>query len=222
MTADIGGYIFDLDGTLLDSNGVWEKIDKEVLEKNGVFLTDKEIKVAASMTYEEVLTLFYSKGVRYTLEELKSEFDRMAEKEYSSGIMLKKGAGEYLKALKLGGKKIALATASPEKLYVPALKRNGVYELFDAFCTTDEAGRSKDHPDVYLLAAERIGVPPERCMVFEDIPAGILSAKKAGMYAAAVFDEYCAAGEEYMRSIADIYIADFGDLLVMTDNAADR
>lgn len=207
------GYIFDLDGTLLDSNGVWEQIDRDVLERNGIFLTDREIKNAASMTYEEVLGFFCSKGIKYTLEELKDEFDRMAIKAYSETVMLKAGAGEYLKTLKLGGKRIALATASPERLYAPALRRCGSYGLFDAFCTADESGRSKDHPDIYLLAAKKLEVKPERCMVFEDIPAGILSAKKAGMYAAAVYDGYCPAEERYMRSIADIYITSFEELL---------
>lgn len=212
MKAD--GFIFDLDGTLLDSNGVWEEIDRRVLEENGVYLTENELHAAAAMTYEQVLELFYSKGIRkYTLDGLKCEFDRLAEFEYANNIGLKKGAGEYLSEIKKRGGKIALATASGEKLYKPALCRNGVYELFDAFCTTAEAGSSKDRLDIYLLAAEKIGVPPGRCAVFEDIPEGIISAKRAGMYSVAVYDSCSVSEHERMRGMADRFIMSFEELL---------
>lgn len=202
----IEGYIFDLDGTLIDSNGVWEKIDRKVLEKNGVYATDKELRAAAAMTYEECLDFFHSKGISCTLAELKAEFDDLAEKEYRYNIFLKKGAGECLRELKAAGKKIAIATASPKRLYEPVLRNNCVYGLFDAIVTTDEAGASKDHPDVYLLAAERLGLFPEQCAVFEDVLKGIVSARNAGMYTVAVYDKYSSDDVVTLRSAADRFV----------------
>ncbi len=203
------GYIFDLDGTLIDSNGVWEKIDRQILEKNHLYLSDRDIRACASMTYEEVLDFFLSKGLTYTLDELKNEFDRLAEKEYRYNIFLKNGAGEYLETLKKNGKKIALATASPSRLYEPVLRNNSVYGLFDAFCTTDDVGMSKDFPDIYLTAAERLGVFPEKCVVFEDVLKGIVSARNAGMYTVAVYDKYSSDDIITMRSMADEFVMDF-------------
>lgn len=204
--ARFSGYIFDLDGTLVDSNGVWEKIDRKVLEKNHVRATDSEIRAAAAMTYEECLEFFHSKGIKCSLEELKEEFDSMAEKEYRYNIFLKDGVREFLTGLKNAGKKTAIATASPKRLYEPVLRHNCVYGMFDAIVTTDEAGASKDHPDVYLLAAERLGVSPQSCVVFEDVLKGIVSAQNAGMYTVAVYDKYSAGDVVTMRNIADEFV----------------
>lgn len=211
------GFIFDLDGTVIDSNGVWEKIDRAVLEKNHVYVTDREIRAAASMTYEEVLDYFSGKGLNYTLEELKNEFDRLAEKEYRYNIFLKSGVRDYIETLKKLGKKIALATASPKRLYEPVLRNNCIYGMFDAFCTTDEVGASKDYPDIYLKAAEKLGVFPERCAVFEDVLKRIVSAKNAGMYAVAVYDRYSSDDVVAMRNIADKFIMSFDEMPLIID-----
>lgn len=209
---DFDGVIFDLDGTLIDSNGVWEKIDRRVLEKNGVYLSAKEIKSAAAMSYDEVLELFLSKGVNYTLDELKDEFDKMAVSEYRYRIFLKDGVRDYLDALKKRGKRIGLATASPKRLYEPVLRNNHVYGMFDAFCTTDEVGAEKDFPDVYLETASRLGIAPDRCVVFEDVLKGIASAKNGGMYAVAVYDKYSEDDFITMRNMADGFIMSFTEM----------
>lgn len=211
---DFEGYIFDLDGTLIDSNGVWEKIDRIVLERNHVYLSDREIHKAASMSYEEVLEIFLSKGLNYTLGQLKEEFDKLAVKEYRYNIFLKKGVREYLTQLRQRGKKLAIATASPRTLYEPVLRNNCIYNMFDAFVTTDEAGAEKDFPDVYLSAAEKLGVYPEKCVVFEDILKGIVSARNAGMFTVAVFDKYSSDDVITMRNIADKFIMSFDELIV--------
>lgn len=204
------GYIFDLDGTLIDSNGVWEKIDRRVLEKNHVRVSDRELRAAAAMTYEECLEFFHSKGIKCTLEELKKEFDDMAENEYRYNIFLKKGAGECLREIKAAGKKTALATASPKRLYEPVLRHNCIYGMFDAIVTTDEAGASKDHPDIYLMAAERLGLFPEQCVVFEDVLTGIVSARNAGMYTVAVYDKYSSDDVVTLRNMADKFVMELG------------
>lgn len=209
----INGFIFDLDGTLIDSNGVWEKINRKLMDKNHIRLSDRELHQAAAMTYEEVFEFFCSKGLRCSLEQLRSESDELAEQEYRYNIFLKDGAEELLRLIKSKGAKIALATASPRKLYEPVLRRNCVYSLFDAFITTDEAGADKDHPDIYLRAAEMIGVPPWECMVFEDVLKGIVSAGNAGMFTAAVYDEYSSEDYVTMKQIADVFLIDFREIL---------
>ena len=208
--------IFDLDGTLADSNSVWEKIDRIYAQKYNIRVSDKEISDMAAMTYEECFEFIKKKKPDFSgsVEDIKSEFNKMAVSEYRFSVLLKPGAKEFLTYLRYKGKKTALATASPRELYEPVLRHNGVYKLFDAFCTTGEAGREKDFPDVYLLAAEKTGTPPDECAVFEDRLNGIISASKAGMYTIGVYDKYSGEDSVTMRSIADRFIMDFSEMLI--------
>lgn len=210
---NIEAYIFDLDGTLIDSNGVWKEIDRLIFEKNNVSLSDTELNAAAAMNYSDFLGFLRSYGIVYTLDELKSELNGYAVIKYSSEIKLKSGVKEYLDKLKKAGKKIFLATASPEKLYAPVLKNNGVYGYFDGFVTTEEAGAEKDCSDIYLLAAKKCGEEPHNCAVFEDILSGIKSAKSVGMFTVGAYDSCSADEADSIKNAADMYIMDFKELL---------
>ena len=210
---NIEAYIFDLDGTLIDSNGVWKEIDRLIFEKNNVCLSDTELNAAAAMNYSDFLGFLRSYGIVYTLDELRSELNGYAVIKYSSEIKLKSGVKEYLDKLKKAGKRIFLATASPEKLYAPVLKNNGVYGYFDGFVTTEEAGAEKDCPDIYLLAAKKCGAEPHNCAVFEDILSGIKSAKSVGMFTVGVYDSCSADEADSIKNEADMYIMDFKELL---------
>lgn len=206
------GVIFDLDGTLIDSNTVWERIDKQVLAQYGVFPEERELHRAAAMTYEEVLQLFIGYGINITLDEMKKRFDTLAEIEYANNITLKSGVKDYLHALKSGNCPIALATASPKRLYEPVLRNNGIYDMFDAFVTTDEVGKSKDYPDIYIEAAKRLGADTDRCIVFEDTLKAITTAARAGIYTVAVYDSCSSADEAAIRQTADRYIVSFEEM----------
>lgn len=205
--------IFDLDGTLADSNGVWKKIDIAILQKRGIRCSDAFAESLAAMTYEEAAAEMHRLGVKDTTEELIRECNELAAYEYRHNIFLKPYAAEYLTYLKNNGVKTALATASPKMLYEPVLRHNHVYGLFDAFCTTEEAGRSKDYPDVYLHAASKLGVSPDECVVFEDVLKGIVSAKNAGMTAIGVYDRYSAEDIVTLRAAADRFIMDFSEMM---------
>lgn len=205
--------IFDLDGTLADSNSVWKKIDIVILQKRGIKCSDEFADSLAAMTYEDAAAAMQKLGVKSTVEELIKEFNDLAVNEYRYNIFLKDYAVEYLTYLKGQGVKIALATASPRELYEPVLRHNHAYGYFDAFCTTDEAGRSKDHPDVYLLAASKLGVSPNECVVFEDVLKGIVSAKNAGMTAIGVYDRYSAEDIITIRNTADKFIMNFSEMM---------
>lgn len=205
--------IFDLDGTIIDSNTVWAKIDKIILNKRGIPCSDDFAEKLSSMTYENAAEEMHKLGVKESTEELIKEFNDLAVQEYQKNIILKAHVHEYFDLLKSKGIKIALATASPEILYKPVLIRNKVYEYFDAFCTTDEAGKSKDFPDVYLLAASKINAKPSECVVFEDVLNGIISAKKAGMTAIGVYDRYSAGDMERIKKEADRFIVDISEMM---------
>lgn len=107
------------------------------------------------------------------------------------------------------GCKAIVATGLPEKLYMPCLKNNSILELFDALCSTDEVQRGKEYSDVFELAAKKLGVAPEHCIVFDDVLPAIKSAKAARMLAGGIYDKYSADQRAEIERIADIYLLDF-------------
>ena len=207
------GAIFDLVGTLLDSMGVWREIDYAFLGKRGI---------EVPMDYLEAITpLSFQAAAEYTISrfhlsdtpsELIKEWKDMAAYAYSHTVGLKPGVKEYLRELKKRGVKIASATSSDENLFIPCLQHNGIDGFFDAYVTVKEVRRGKGFPDVYLLAAERLGLKPEQCAVYEDILAGIEGAKMGGFYAVAVLDGNSDFLWERMKQKADRWIADFQEL----------
>lgn len=133
----------------------------------------------------------------------------MAIHEYSCNVQLKLYAKEYLLKLKSLGVKLAIATELPSVLYTPALQSNGILQLFDTICSTDEVKRGKEYPDVFLLAAERLGVSSKDCIVFEDVAPAVKSSKNAGMKVYGVYDKYCEMYRTDIINIADGYLYDF-------------
>ena len=208
------GAIFDLDGTILDSMGVWRQIDVEFLGRRGISVPPDYL--------EAITPLGFDRAAEYTIrrfslpesrEEIVREWYLMAENAYRYQVELKEGAGEWLNRLKSLNIPLAVATSSDEALFVPALKRTGIYDCFDAFVTVKEVARGKGFPDIYEKAAGRIGCVPEQCVVFEDILQGIRGAKMGGFCAVAVYDEDSAHEEQAMRDAADYFIYSFRQLL---------
>ena len=183
--------IFDLDGTLLDSLGVWAEIDCLFLKKRGIPVPPD-----------------YQHAVKVV-----AEWMEMIRSAYAHDVALTPFAAEYLSKLRADGVKIAAATSGDPTLFLPALARHGVKELFSAFVTTAEVGKGKRHPDVYLEAARRIQTPPSECAVFEDVLAAIKTARAAGFYTVAVREESSLHEEAELRAESDAFIVSYRDLL---------
>lgn len=210
----IEAAIFDLDGTLADSMNVWGHIDAEFFDSHGIAMPSDYKAAICSMGFPQAAA--YTKRrfcLAETVDEIIAQWLALARHEYADNIQLKKGAGEFLTALHLHGVKLGLATASGSELFEPLLKRHGVYGYFDAFVTTAQAGRDKNYPDVYLLCAKYLCCEPCRCMVFEDLLPGVLTAKSVGMKVTGVFDASSLSAQQKIESSADFYIKDFKDAL---------
>lgn len=206
--------IFDLDGTLIDSMSVWTEVDRKCLEGHGFRLTPDYTAAVNGMSFREAAEYTIRRyGFSETQEELAAEWMRMVEDEYAHRIALKPFVREYLAFLAERGVRLGVATASPPELYGPVLKNNGIYGCFHTFASVGEVSRGKEFPDVFLLAAERLGADPEGCVVFEDSLWGIRGAKAAGMTAVGVYEEHSSAQEGTIRREADRYIQNFGELL---------
>lgn len=206
--------IFDLDGTLLDSMYVWHRVDELFFEKKGLPFDPDYGKALAGKSYRESAEYTVSRyGLSESWEEIIEEWTRLSQEEYARHVQLKPGALRYLRALKRAGIKLAVATALPPNLYTPVLTRHGIIDMFDALCSTnDTGGRGKAGGEVYLLAADKLGVAPEECAVFEDVLEGVMGAKRVGMKAYCVKDSANAHAFEEIAEIAEGMLDSFEDM----------
>jgi beta-phosphoglucomutase-like phosphatase (HAD superfamily) len=203
-------YIFDLDGTLLDSMGVWEQLDIDFLEKRGIAVPPDYMNTVSPMTPHEAAAYTIKRfALQDSIDGLIREWNDMAAYAYGHTVRMKPHAKEYLMTLKESGAKLAVATSLSAELRDPALRSNGIDTIFHAICGTDEAGYGKLRPDVFLLAAQKTGAAPGDCLVFEDILAAVKSAKSAGMSVCAVYDKTSADDWEEIKAAADYAIDDF-------------
>ncbi len=206
--------IFDLDGTLVDSMWMWPDIDIEYLARFGLPVPDTLQVEIEGMGFTETALYFKKRfGIPHTPEEIKDDWNRMAYDKYAREVPLKPGALELLSRLKGEGVKLGIATSNRRELALAALKNNHVEEFFDCLLTSCDVAKGKPSPDVYLSAADTMGVSPASCLVFEDVPMGILAGKNAGMSVCAIEDASAANRVREIRSLADYYIHDFFDVL---------
>ncbi len=214
MLKDIKAVIFDLDGTLVDSMWVWDQIDEDYLSKKNIAVPKNLNSEIAHLSFNQVAKYFKKRfNLEDSLDDIKNSWNTMAYYHYSTDIKLKNGVREFLDFLKSLNIKIALATSNSMNLLEAALKNNGIYEYFDSITLTDEVSVGKHEPDVYLLAAKKLGVEPKNCLVFEDIIQAVIGAKKAGMKVIAVEDTRSLSDKDKLLEASDEFITDFSELL---------
>lgn len=205
--------IFDLDGTLLDSMGVWDQVDIDFLAKRGIEVPADYMGKVAAMQFRQIAEYTIARfGLPDTPEALMQEWDDMARVAYSTVVEAKPHAVEYLSYLRRSGAKLAVATSLPPALREPAMKHVGIFDYFDQIVSVDDANDvGKDRPDVFLLAAGRLGVVPEQCTVFEDLLVAMRSAKSVGMRVWAIHDDSSDGDWPDICGLADGVLFDFSE-----------
>ena len=148
----------------------------------------------------------------FTLEELQQEWTRMAYEKYTTEVPLKEGVREFITSLKERNVKLGIGTSNGRELVDATLQALDIEQYFDSVHTSCEVETGKPSPDIYLLVAEDLGVDPSRCLVFEDVPNGILAGKNAGMRTCAVYDQYSRDQEDKKKEMADYYIDSYMEL----------
>jgi HAD superfamily hydrolase (TIGR01509 family) len=209
----LGAAIFDLDGTLVDSNEAWFNAEKAILKRSNVFISDDILAKMVLYTYEEIFPEMLKFGLRYDFDTFVKTMDEIVLTEYENNITLKEDAEVFIKRLRGKGIKTAVATSSTRKLTEAVLAANDAIELFDLILTTEEIGKGKGEPDIYLRAASELDVIPDRCLVFEDRLLGIETARNIGMKTVCVYDRYSQLDFFKARNITDQYIYSFADML---------
>ena len=213
MLTNIKAAIFDLDGTLIDSMWVWGKIDEDYYKNRNMVLPSNLKSQIEHLSFDDTAQYFKTNfGILDTIEEIKKEWIDFAYVEYLNNVKLKPGVVEFLSLLKTLNIKIGLATSSSTALLEAVLQANGIYHFFDSITLTDEVSRGKSFPDVYLLAAEKLGVTPAECIVFEDILPAVKGAKAAGMKVIGVYDDFSKLDRDDIINHADMYIIEYHEI----------
>ena len=214
MLENIKAVIFDLDGTIADSMTVWTDIDKAFFAKRRIPVPDTLQKDIEGMSFTETAAYFVKTfSLPESTEELKEIWKEQAMEQYRSHVKLKPGAKEFLVWLKGHRIRTGIATSNSRELLNAFLEGQQLFPYIDAAVTSCDVSAGKPAPDVYLKTAALLDTSPKDCLVFEDVPMGILAGKNAAMKVCAVEDAYSMDQTETKRQLADYYIRDYFDIL---------
>lgn len=175
-------YFFDLDGTLLDSNGIWLDIDIEFLGRHGVspvpedythFVTHNGFEAAAVYTKQRF-------ALSESPREIIAAWQDMAREHYARRLPLKPGAKQLLEELAHRGEPMAIVTSCIPHLCAAALEHHSIDRLFRGVYYSAQIGMEKSDPNLYAYLSQLWELPPEECILFDDAPKYCAAAKEAG------------------------------------------
>lgn len=209
----VKAVFWDLDGTLLDSLYVWDRVDELFFARRGLPIPPGYTQTITPMGFRQAAE--YTAAL-YDLpdspEDMIAEWQRDAAEEYRLRVSLKPGARDCLRRLRDSGIRLAVCTSSMEELYRPTLIRCGIADWFDPYIASHDVPGGKENPALYTLAADRLQLSPADCAVIDDIPAALASAKQAGMTTLAIRDPaYPSDDPKRLTACADYILDTFAD-----------
>lgn len=206
--------LFDLDGTLIDSNGVWVAVDDRFLSRRGLRPTPEYchtvghsiLPAAARFTRD-----YY--GLSDPPEAIMAEWMELARDAYAHHVPLKPGAGEFLRRCREAGEEMALVTACVPGLCQAVLRRHGLEPFFSHRFFAQELGLEKRDPRYFQTVLAHLDLPPEACVLFEDSPGACHTARESGIRVVGVYDPFYETSQDEIRACSHRYIRSFEELL---------
>ena len=206
-------YLFDFDGTLVDSMPAFVSLMIKILDENNIEYTSDIVKIITPLGYEGTAKYFKELGMPLDVDQIIALMQKYAYNEYVYNIPAKSNVAEVLKELKAQGADLNILTASPHTVLDPCLKRVGIFDLFTNIWSCEDFKTTKADPNIYVSAAEKIGQETGDILFLDDNYNSCKTAKTAGMKVCGVFDETSAEYADDIKSITDHYIYDFKELL---------
>lgn len=207
-------YLFDFDGTLVDSMPTFVSAMLRILDENGITYDNSVIKTITPLGVAGTAEYYVNTlGVKKSKEEVMHLMKEYMKDAYFNTIPPKKNVIKTLKALKEMGASLNVLTASPHITLDACLKRLDMWDLFDNVWSCDDFCTSKADPEIYVKAAQRIGTTVDKVLFLDDNINADKTAKSAGCMVCGVYDDSSKDAVDQMKKATDYYIYDFLELL---------
>src|SRR5689334_14584759 len=208
---DITAVVFDLDGVLVDSEQVWDDVRENLARERGGRWHDRAQADMMGMSAPEWSRYMHDViGLTESPAEINAEVVRRLLARYATELPLLPGAVEAVERLARRWP-LAVASSSNREVIEAVLHAAGLEHRFKAIVSSEEVERGKPAPDVYLEAARRIGVEPERCAAIEDSRNGIRSAHAAHMRVVAIPNPHYPPSDDTL-ALADVLLSSLAEL----------
>ena len=213
---ELKAVIFDLDGTLIDSMGIWRDVDIEYLQKRGIEVTpDLFTNLPQGNSFSELAQYVKDKfNLPDSIETICNEWTQMVKGHYENHISLRPGVMPLLRFLKEQNILMAVGTSNSLQLTQAALKNNKVSDYFKVVISGDTHLRGKPFPDIFIEAAKNLDFSIEECLVIEDTLVGVMSAKAAGMKVIAIKEPDSQNDWLKIKQEADYTVSHFEEILL--------
>ena len=210
----IEAVIFDKDGVLMLTELIYHKAYQDALRHfgaRGEYTWEEHRKRSGMRTSETFLVLRKKFGLTISLDEFIPEYrKRYTDLIMAEGLTVPEGVRELLFALKKINMPISIATGGSRKSTDLTLEKTGLASEFEIVVTSDDVAKGKPDPEIFLLAAKRMGVPPHKCLVIGDSINDVLGAKAAGMKVIAITDDFYSRDPEL--ALPDIEVNEFKEI----------
>jgi beta-phosphoglucomutase len=206
----IKAAIFDMDGTMINNMAAHRQAWKEFLKRHNIQLTDEEYRAKINgKKNDTIFELVFNKPLSEAeMQAYTEEKEGIYREIYAPDIKEISGLTQVVAELQQKGLMTAIATTAPAKNRDFALRELGLEGKFGVILGEEHVKQGKPNPEIYLSAARELGVPPGQCLVFEDSPPGVASAKAAGMTVVGILSSHAA----HEISTADYTADDFTQL----------
>lgn len=210
--------LFDLDGTLIDSNSVWQEIDRVFLAKRGFALTEEYNQGVIHATFP-VAAQFTKAfcGLAETEEEIMAEWQEAAYQAYAQDIPLKAGVSAFLAQCAQAGYEMSIYTSCEEALCLAALEHHKIRHYFSEIFFVRNLKIEKRAPEGFLWVAQQLQTPPEQILFFDDSPLACLGAKEAGLQVVGCYDPLFSDSRSALEDCCDHYLTSFEEVAATPD-----
>lgn len=213
MTATVPiGVIFDMDGVLVDSAEPHLKSWQRLAIEEGTTVTRRQFAETFGRQNRDIVPILFGADASARLAELSDRKEALYRDLIRDNVPIVPGAVALIRALHADGARLGVGSSGPKANIDLVLGAMGVVDCMSAIVSADDVTRGKPDPQVFSLACERFGLPPERCLVIEDAPSGVAAANAAGAKSVAILMHHPATAFED----ADLVVDRLADLSVHT------